>query len=239
MTRVLQRHIEGYQAIEAHDESEALELVARYHPRAVVAVGGVLAVCRPAAPTAPAAQPAAKEAEAKAEEKPAAPAKKLQIQWWSHAYKPWSEELTRQKEIYEEEHPDIEITYTIYLGEELTTKFTTALQAGTAGDILGAHSWMTPNLIAGDHIAEAPQWAVDDIKERFFPVCIDGATFKGKLYAYNQHIGGRGMIANVGLLEENGVEIPQTWEDMLKLTEVIDKQEGGVHPGRGELQLPR
>lgn len=191
-----------------------------------VAAGGVLAACQPAAPAAPAAKPAAKEE--KPAEKPAAPSEKVQIQWWSHTYKPWNEELTRQKEAYEEENPEVEITYTIYPGEELTTKFTTALQAGTAGDILGAHSYMTPNLIAGDHIAEAPQWVVDDIKERFFPVCLDGATFRGKLYAYNQHIGGRGMIANVGLLEENGADIPESWEDMLKLTEVLDKQEGGV-----------
>jgi len=189
-----------------------------------VAAGGVLAACRPAAP---AAKPAVKEEKA-VEEKPAAPPEKVKIDWWSHTYKPWNDELTRQKEVYEEENPEIEITYTIYPGEELTTKFATALQAGTAGDILGAHSWMTPNLIAGDHIAEAPQWALDDIKERFFPVCVDGATFRGKLYAYNQHIGGRGMIANVGLLEENNAEIPGSWDDMLKLTEVIDKQEGGM-----------
>jgi ABC-type glycerol-3-phosphate transport system substrate-binding protein len=192
-----------------------------------VAAGGILAACQPAAPAAPAAEPAAKEEE-KPAEKPAAASEKLQIQWWSHTYKPWNDELTRQKEVYEEENPDVGITYTIYPGDELTTKFTTGLQAGTAGDILGAHSWMTPNLIGGDHIAEAPQWVVDDIKERFFPVCIDGATFKGKLYAYNQHIGGRGMIANVGLLEENNADLPASWEDMLALTEVIDKQEGGA-----------
>lgn len=192
-----------------------------------VAAGGVLAACQPAAPAAPAAKPAAKEE--KPAEKPAAPSEKVQIQWWSHTYKPWNEELTRQKEAYEEENADVEITYTIYPGDELTTKFATALQAGTAGDILGAHSWMTPNLIAGDHIAEAPEWVVDDINERFFPVCVDGATFKGKLYAYNQHIGGRGMIANVGLLEENGADIPVSWEDMIELIDVIDKQEGGVY----------
>jgi multiple sugar transport system substrate-binding protein len=192
-----------------------------------VAAGGVLAACQPAAPAAPAAKPAAKEE--KPAEKPAAPSDKVQIQWWSHTYKPWNEELTRQKEAYEAENSDVEITYTIYPGDELTTKFATALQAGTAGDVLGAHSWMTPNLIAGDHIAEAPQWVVDDIKERFFPVCVDGATFKGKLYAYNQHIGGRGMIANVGLLEQNNADVPATWEDMIELTDVIDKQEGGVY----------
>jgi len=192
-----------------------------------IAAGGVLAACQPAAPAGPAAKPAVKEE--KPAEKPAAPSDKVKIQWWSHTYKPWNEELTRQKEAYEEENPDVEITYTIYPGGELTTKFTTGLEAGTAGDILGAHSWMTPNLIAGDHIAEAPQWVVDDIKERFFPVCVDGATFKGKLYAYNQHIGGRGMIANVGLLEENGADIPKSWEDMIGLTDVLDKQEGGVY----------
>ena len=65
-----------------------------------VAAGGILAACQPAAPAAPAAEPAAKEEE-KPAEKPAAASEKLQIQWWSHTYKPWNDELTRQKEVYE------------------------------------------------------------------------------------------------------------------------------------------
>jgi ABC-type glycerol-3-phosphate transport system substrate-binding protein len=152
----------------------------------------------------------------------------MAIDWWSHTYKPWNDELTRQKEIYETENPDIQITYTIYPGEELTTKFTTALEAGTGPDIMGAHSWMTPNLIAGNHVVEAPDWAVEDIKTRFFPVAVDGSTFRGKLYAYNQHIGGRQMIANTGLLDANGASAPASWEDMVGLIDVLDKDENGV-----------
>ena len=182
---------------------------------ASLAAGGVLAACGSAAPGS-GAQPDAPAAD------------KLQLDWWSHTYKPWNEELTRQKEQFEAETSDVQITYTIYPGEELTTKFTTALQAGTGPDIMGAHSWMTPQLIAGDHVAEAPEWVVADIKERFFPVCIDGATFNGKTYAYNQHIGGRQMIANTGLFEENDVALPESWEDMLDLIDAIDKEEGGV-----------
>ena len=37
VTRILQRHIEGYRAVEAHDESEALRLIEEHHPRAIVA----------------------------------------------------------------------------------------------------------------------------------------------------------------------------------------------------------
>ena len=134
---------------------------------ASLAAGGVLVACAPSAP-----------AESGAESAPSAEA--LALDWWSHTYKPWNDELTRQKEVYEGENPDVQITYTIYPGDELTTKFTTALQAGTGPDIMGAHSWMTPNLIAGNHVVEAPDWVVEDIKERFFPVAVDGATFRGQ-----------------------------------------------------------
>jgi len=37
VTRLLQRHIEGYRAVEAHDEGEALRLIEEYRPRAIIA----------------------------------------------------------------------------------------------------------------------------------------------------------------------------------------------------------
>lgn len=192
-----------------------------------VVAGGVLAAaCQPAAPAAPAAKPTEKKEAAV--EKPAAPAEKIKLLWWSHTYKPWVEELRRQKEKYEEENPSIEIEYVQYPGGELDTKYTIALQAGTGPDILGAQDVMTPQLIAGDHLAEAPQWMVDDIKERFFLVCVEGATFRGKIYGYNQHIGARMQIANMGLLEANNAEPPKSWDDALALIPVIDKKEGGT-----------
>ena len=36
------------------------------------------------------------------------------------------------------------------------------------------------------------------------------------------------MIANTGLLEENGAQAPATWDDMVALIDVIDKEEGGI-----------
>ena len=137
------------------------------------------------------------------------------------------EELTRQKKAYEEQVPNIEINYTVYPGGELITKYTTAMQAGTGPDIIGAHSYMTPNFIAGGWIAEAPKDVVDDIKDRFYPVCLDGATFRGKVYGYNQHIGAHLPIANVTIFEELKAKYPETWDDLIDLAAVVEKKEGG------------
>ncbi|MBI2938911.1 MAG: extracellular solute-binding protein [Chloroflexi bacterium] len=187
---------------------------------------------KPAAPaptTAPAKPaPAPTTAPAPAAKAPAA-AGKVRLKWWSHPYKAWNDELTRQKITYEGMNPSIEITYTVVAYDELYTKFTTAMLAGTGPELMGAQSTMTPNLMAGNWLAEAPKEVADDIKTKFFPVCVEGVNFNGKIYGYNQHIGGILPIINTEAFEAAKVEAPKSWADMLKLTQTFDKQSGGKY----------
>jgi ABC-type glycerol-3-phosphate transport system substrate-binding protein len=156
-----------------------------------------------------------------------APKERIRLEWWSHTYKPWNDELIRQKEWYQEQNEAVDINYTISPGAELITKFTTAMQAGTGPDIIGAHSYMCPNFVSAGWVAEVPDLEAQDIRERFFPVCIDGATFRGRLYGYNQHIGGWLPIASQRLFEENDLSYPESWDDMLALVPLFDKVEAG------------
>lgn len=183
----------------------------------------VAAACQPAPAASPTAATSAAATPAAAK---ATTGEKLTIQWWSHVHKPWNEELTRQSKVYVEENPSVEINYTTYPGGELVTKYTTAMLAGTGPTIVGAHAQMSPNFIAGGWIAEAPGEVVADIKDRFYPVCLDGATFKGKVYGYNQHIGDHLPIANVKVFEDTKQSYPTTWEELVGLADKIEKKEG-------------
>jgi multiple sugar transport system substrate-binding protein len=182
----------------------------------------LLAACQ----TTPTPQPGGSTGAAPAAKPAAASGEKVKLDWWSHTYKPWNEELTRQKDKYQQDNGKVEINYVIQPGAELVTKYTTAMQAGTGPDIVGANIWMTPSFIHAGFVSEAPDWAVKDIRERFFPVAVDGATFRGKIWGYNQHIGSISPIVNAGLLEEVGAQIPTSWDEAFALTDKLDKKEG-------------
>lgn len=123
-------------------------------------------------------------------------------------------------EAFEERYPDVTVEVD-YQGGDIPSVTSTQLQAGTAPDIFLTYPGGSPtagggmnNITVGSQGLAADladsSWADDIPESRRVDVEYDGA-----IYAYPGALQGLGPIYNVTKVEELGLEIPTTWDELL------------------------
>lgn len=132
---------------------------------------------------------------------------------------PWTQaQTTPMIEAYAEVNPDIEINVTYVAGNENAQQLlTTQLAAGNAPDVFylnpGAGSPTSVGVLAeAGYLLDLTdeEWA-DDLEEPYRSFL----SHDDSVYAFPSTIFGIGAIYNQGMLDEAGLEAPQTWNDLL------------------------
>jgi ABC-type glycerol-3-phosphate transport system substrate-binding protein len=190
----------------------------------------VLAACAPAAPVAPApaGDASAEDTAAEGEATAATTGEAVELTWLSHIYEPWNNALQAQADEYMAANPGLKIVYSQVPHSDLNTKIATSIAAGEPPTIMGVYGPWMPQLLAGDALAEAPEWVLTDIEENFPPVMKEAATYDGKVYGYVQHIGIHLPIINTTMYEAAGVEPPNTYEELAAVNAKLDAPDGSV-----------
>lgn len=167
----------------------------------------------PAAPAAPADQPAAEEGAAGAE---AAAGEPVELRMWQHqnpSFIAANEEIIKR---FQETHPGVTVKLeTFPYGDYLQT-LQTSMAAGTEADIMELFgSWVCSY---SDRLAELPETVItyNEAQERFYKAPLDGYYCGGKLYGLPNefNIENGAVLVNPALFEEAGLTFPPEWTSM-------------------------
>jgi N-acetylglucosamine transport system substrate-binding protein len=140
--------------------------------------------------------------------------------------------------LYGQLYPDAEITYAGT--QRLQEQYQARVVDGNPPDVMdnsGAGNFNTTSLYNEGQLAdltdlmEAPAYGQDGVTfaESLTPGTQDTGVFDGTQYYLNYVLSVWGVWFNQALLDENGWEYPQTWEDMLALCETI-KADSDIAP---------
>ncbi len=131
-------------------------------------------------------------------------------------------------EEFHAENPDIIVTFTPYQNTEYNTILSTALQGGGGPDIvhLRAYGGLEPLAEAGLIVRLDDKVAA---LEDFDPSILLGATNRedGGIYGVPFAIQVIPVLYNVGIFEELGLQEPQTWDELITVSEAL--QAGGYY----------
>lgn len=143
--------------------------------------------------------------------------------------------MEKMAEVYNKEHPDVEVTTQLTTWSEYWTKLEASATGGSAPDII------TMNVLHVEEYADAgilmdltDAEAESDLKvhENFPAPLVDGYTVDGKLYGIPKDFDTNAVFYNKEIFDEAGVAYPQdgwTFEDFRKTCE--DLQAAGLPEG--------
>lgn len=206
-------------------------------------LGTIMAACKPAAAPPPVVEEKPKE-EAKPEEKPAAPAEKATITFWSHSNPMWIKGNNTLIERFKEVSPNVTVKYENYEYSVLIDKMTTAYAAGTEPDMAQPFGQWVTDYAKGGRLAEVPDdvLSLPQAEDLFYGAPLHGFVWEGKLYGMPQeyNIENGATLVNKRMFEEAGLPYPPKWEsweelisDAQKLTKYDETGKmtvAGFHP---------
>jgi len=178
------------------------------------------------------AQPAEEEAQP-AEEEAAAPEDEqveLRIAWWGSQNR--HDRTIAAIELYEQEHPNIKITYEFNGWEDHWTKLATQAAGGNLPDIIQQDYARIAEWQARDLLYPLDEFVEDGTLD-FSNVSqsnIDGGVIDGQLWAVNLGTNSLGLALDVDAFAEAGVELPAddwTWKDFEDVCMALHEATGG------------
>ncbi|WP_353807630.1 ABC transporter substrate-binding protein [Agromyces sp. SYSU T00194] len=135
----------------------------------------------------------------------------IELTYWA-----WAPNLDQVVDIWNEEHPEIQVTVNKQDGgDPAITKLLTAIKAGSgAPDLIQAEYQKIPTLVASDALADLSDVVGDDVEGQFPAGVWQSVTLGGDaLYAIPQDTGPMMFYYRADIFEELGLTVPTTWEE--------------------------
>ena len=134
-------------------------------------------------------------------------------------------------QLYEEEHPNVDIKIETTTDNEIKSKLKLALGSGDIPDVYqtwageytekfiraGAALDLTP------YMEEDPEW-----KDSFIPAAYSQYSYDGGQYAVPTRMDAEVFIYKKSLFEQYGLEVPETWDELMAICDTL--LENGVTP---------
>jgi len=173
----------------------------------------------------PTEAPKATEAPAATEAAPAAEAVELTLgSWRSDDVDAWDTILAK----FHEAHPDIIVKFDPTAPIDYDTTLRTQLETGTAPDLFFVRSFATGlDLFEQGFVASLKD--LPGLKDNFSAGSLaPWSTADGEPFAVPIAAVSHGIYYNQDMFKENGIEVPQTWEDLLAAAQKL--KDAGVIP---------
>lgn len=135
----------------------------------------------------------------------------VELTYWA-----WAPNLDKVVDIWNEEHPEIQVTVNKQDGgDPAITKLLTAVKAGSgAPDIFQTEYQKIPTLVAADALADIADTSAADSQDEFSESAWDSVTLGGDaLYAVPQDTAPMMFFYRADLFDKYGIDVPATWED--------------------------
>ncbi|MBS1251743.1 MAG: sn-glycerol-3-phosphate-binding periplasmic protein UgpB [Anaerolineales bacterium] len=137
------------------------------------------------------------------------------------------------KEQFEKEHPGVTVKFEYHgWDKELRRNLTTALQTGTAPDIVVGENFFQQYAEQGALVPLDD--VIDDIRDDLIPATYRAAQYQGSVYGISAFTGIFGFERNCDVVTAAGLDCdnpPETWDELLEHARLITEEGDGRYYG--------
>ena len=132
-------------------------------------------------------------------------------------------------EKFEEENPGIKLNLDVVSWNDVYTEVDTRIANDNAPDILNIDVFA--NYANEGLLMPVEDYCPEELFEDFFPSFIEQSVIDDTVWAVPDLASARALFYNVDILEEVGVEVPETWEELQDVSQaIIDYYDGEIYP---------
>lgn len=155
---------------------------------------------------------------------------KIELTFWAHQQLAWNDSYEAIAAAFTAENPNITIKYEFFPYDDFESKLQTSLIAKSGGaDIFELWGGWATDFAPTGALAALPDELAAEIMEESYPATYGALLHDGKLYGmpFEFNIECGGMLVNLGILEQNGMEIPTTWDALIEDAKKATVEEEG------------
>lgn len=128
---------------------------------------------------------------------------------------------------YSRLNPDIVFEKQVVPFDDLLTKVQISALSGQAPDIMHLYSLWGVELSRSGIIDAPPAYIVDDVKNNYTPVAVNGVTIDGQIWGIPTEINNYALIYNNRIFEASGYAAPpQTWDELVEAAKKMTVYDG-------------
>lgn len=127
---------------------------------------------------------------------------------------------------YEAENPNVTINWTDIPYADIQSKLVTAVAGGTAPDVVNLNTQMTLTLAGEGALTDLNAAATEEQKSIYIKDLWESAQIGDSVYAFPWYASPDIMFYNQDLFEEAGMEVPQTFDEALEMSEEFYNKTG-------------
>lgn len=150
----------------------------------------------------------------------------VEIDFWS-----WVPGIQEQVDAFNASQSEIFVTYrNAGAGDAEYTALRTALETNTdVPDVVQVEYQHLPSFIARGQLLNLADHGANDVADAFEPWTLEQASQGDGVYAYPQDAGPMIMMCNQAILDEHGVEVPTTWDEVLSASAALQEADPDVY----------
>ena len=142
----------------------------------------------------------------------------IELVFWGHQEGPWNDSYEAIGEAFTAENPNIVVKFEFFPYDEFESKVQTNLIAKSGGaDIYELWGGWGLDFASTGALAEIPEDMAAELTEGMYPSTTGSLMYDDKLYGlpmeFNIEMGA--MLVNLNILNDNGLTMPTTWDEMI------------------------
>lgn len=160
----------------------------------------------------------------------------IKLTFWGHQNEAWNESYRQIGESFMAKNPGIEITFEFFPYDQFESKVQTSLISKEGGaDIYEMWGGWGVDFASTGALAQMPETMAKDVIENVYPSTIGALMFEGNLYGLplEFNIENGGLLVNKQSLQDNNVNVPTTWDELVSVGSKLSKEEGGIMTQKG------
>ncbi|WP_022917946.1 ABC transporter substrate-binding protein [Ruania albidiflava] len=162
--------------------------------------------------------------------------------WTSFTQGPRAEWMQQMARAFESAHPDVRVTIETFSWPDFYTKWTMGLAAGQVPDLSSALPTHVAELLDVDALVPLDD-VIDQIgRDRFAAAALAEGEMGGANYSMPLYTHAQVMWYRTDLLDQAGLEVPSTWEELRHAAEVLTTDDVyglSVPMGSGDMMATR
>lgn len=159
----------------------------------------------------------------------------VQLQYWDMAWgsAAFMSRLQDNVTEFNQQHPEIHVSFTQLAWGDYTQKLLSAVQAGNPPDIGGGDSGIPFNMAAQDQALDLSdlyeEWEADGTFDDMKPWAFEKwQDFRGITPGITWQLDSRGIYYRKDLLEQAGLQVPTTWDEWRAAMEALHNPDEGL-----------
>ena len=148
------------------------------------------------------------------------------IQYWTHEDGKRGALEERLIAEFEIENPGIKVERTEFQSSELIYKVSSSMEAGLGPVLFNLSSEVIPELAMSGSLDKLPDGIIS--ADDYIPGAFDAVTYGDNIYGIPLEYTNWCLYVNTSMLEEAGLELPETWEDIRDISLLLTEHDGGI-----------